>query len=100
MSRIINFYRDRKVNNIRMGNAIIRATNYKTFRALESSDFIVANTQLSPYIIQALNLMYNQHPSIWHTAQETDNNLYKCDIVKSIVKQYNKFDDKIKQQYF
>ena len=98
--QIINFFKERKVNNIRMGNAIIKATNYKAFRALESSDFIVANTQLSPYVIQILNMMYKQNPSIFTTSLEIDNKIYKCNIVKSIVQQYQKFDENIRKRYF
>lgn len=84
-SEIIDLYKNKKSNIIKMNNDIIRATNYKTFRALESDDFIVNGYQLSPDVIIILNAMYKS-PVFSRYQHE---NTYKYDIIAEIIKKYN-----------
>ena len=70
-----------------MNNDIIRVSNYKSFRALESDDFIVDNIQLDPFVITTLNTMY-KHPMIFDIP--VNDHVCKYDLIKSIVHNHTK----------
>lgn len=82
---IIDLYRNKKSNIIRMNNEIIHACNYKTFRALESDDFVVNGMQLNTDVISILNAMYK---SPVFSRYPNENN-YRYDIIEKIVSKYN-----------
>ena len=90
MSSLIDVYKQykqRKQQYIKMNNDIIRASNYKSFRALESDDFIVNGVQLDSFIVTTLNTMY-KHPNIFNIP--ANNHIYKCDLIKNVVRRYTK----------
>lgn len=96
MSSIIdmyNYYNHHKQQHIKMNNDIIRASNYKSFRALESDDFIVDGVQLDPFIVTTLNSMY-KHPRIFNTPADNcihDYRIYKYDLIKNVVRRYTRY---------
>lgn len=85
MSSLIDIYKQRKQQHIRMNNDIIRVSNYKAFRALESDDFIVDGIQLDPFVITTLNAMY-KHPLIFDTF--ANDCVCKYDLIKNIVRKH------------
>lgn len=70
-----------------MNNDIIRVSNYKSYRALESDDFIVDNVQLDPFVVTTLNAMY-KHPMIFDI--HVNDCVCKYDIIKNIVQNHTK----------
>jgi len=85
MSNLIDIYKQHKQQHIRMNNDIIRVSNYKAFRALESDDFIVDGIQLDPFVITTLNAMY-KHPLIFDTS--ANDCACKYDLIKNIVRKH------------
>lgn len=69
---LIKKYQKLKINEINLCQNILQVMNYKTFRALESDDFIVNNNFILPvYIVKILNKIYK------HSVYKNDNNI--CD---------------------
>ena len=58
---IVSLYKQKKRLYIQMRNNLIRSSNYKSYRALESDDFIVNDVILDANTIHILNSMY-KHP--------------------------------------
>lgn len=83
---VCNSYKQRKQQRIRMNNDIIRVSNYRSYRALESDDFIVNNVQLDPFVVRTLNSMY-KHPMIFDT-HANDYYVCKYDLIKNIVQKH------------
>ena len=88
MTDVCNLYKQHKQQHIRMNNDIIRVSNYKSYRALESDDFIVNNVQLDPFVVTTLNAMY-KHPMIFDIP--VNDCVCKYDIIKNIVQNHTKY---------
>lgn len=66
-----------------MRNNLIRSSNYKSYRALESDDFIVNDVILDANTIHILNSMY-KHPVF----DINPNIICKCSFINNIVNNY------------
>lgn len=84
---LINKYKQLKLREIKLCEDILHVMNYKTFRALESDDFIVDDFIIPTYIVNVLNKIY-KHP-IRNSYYEPDYRVFCYNKVKNIIKKFN-----------
>lgn len=68
-------------------NDIIKESNYLSFRAMESNDFIVCDLELSPLTVQCLNNMWKKYPNKVNISAID----CKCTKIEKLVKKYLNF---------
>lgn len=83
---LINKYKQLKLREIKLCEDILHVMNYKTFRALESDDFIVDDFIIPTYIVNILNYIY-KHPNR-NSCSEPDYRVFYCNKVKKIIKKF------------
>lgn len=82
---LIKKYQKLKLNEITLCQRILRVMNYKTFRALESDDFVVDNFSLPVYVVKNLNKIYKHKV---YNNDSKDYNYYYYNKVRNIVDNY------------
>lgn len=86
MCDILSLYKQKKQRYIQLTNNIIRLSNYRSFRALESNDFIVNDFVLDANTIRILNSMYKQ--SVFQNHNVNPNLICKCTIINNLINNY------------
>ena len=86
MCDILSLYKQKKQRYIQLTNNIIRLSNYKSFRALESNDFIVNDFVLDANTIRILNSMYKQ--PVFQNHNINPNLICKCTIINNLINNY------------
>ena len=83
MIDILSLYKQKKQKYIQLTNNIIRLSNYRSFRALESNDFIVNDFMLDANTIRILNSMYKQ--SVFRNNNYNSNIICKCTLINNLI---------------
>lgn len=83
MIDILSLYKQKKQKYIQLTNNIIRLSNYRSFRALESNDFIVNDFVLDANTIRILNSMYKQ--PVFRNNNYNSNIICKCTLINNLI---------------